>query len=62
MWAGRGEDDYGAEMVASPFRVPTPLPSKQFEPGASLLDQEEWEVKKMIDRRRMGKSYQYRVR
>ncbi len=62
MWAGRGEDDHRAETVASPLRVPTPLLSKQFGTGASLLDQEEWEVKKMIDRRRMEKSYQYRVR
>ncbi len=57
-----GEVDHGAETVASPPSANAPWLHQQSESGASPIEQEEWEVKRIVDRRRMGKGFQYRVR
>jgi len=57
-----GEFDRGAETVASPPSATTPSLPRQSESGASPFEQGEWEVKRIVDRRRMGKGFQYRVR
>lgn len=57
-----GEVDHGAETVASPPSATTPSLLQQSESGVSPFEQEEWEVKSIVDRRRIGKGFQYRVR
>ena len=57
-----GEVDHGAETVASPPSATTPSLPQQSELGASPFEREEWEVKRIVDKRKMGKGFQYRVR
>ncbi len=56
-----GEEDYGAAAVTSPPSVPTPSLPQQSEPGASPLE-EQWGIKKIVGRRRVGKGVEYKVR
>ena len=54
------EDEHGAPAVPSPPSASTPL-SQQSEARTSALE-EEWEIRKIIGKRRVGKGYKYRVR
>jgi len=49
-----GEQDNGAPAVASPPRVSTPPPLQQSEAAPLVLREEEWEIRKIIGKRRAG--------
>lgn len=51
-----------AKSVTSPPSATTPSLPQQSESGASPLEEEEWEVQRIVDKRRIGKGFQYRVR
>ncbi|KAL9124313.1 MAG: hypothetical protein Q9217_006345 [Psora testacea] len=54
------EDDHGPEPVASPpSAVTLPLP-QQSEARASLFEEEEWEVRRIVGKRRVGNSLDIR--
>ena len=55
------EDRHGAPAVPSPRSATTPLLSRQSEAPTSTLE-EEWEIRKIIGKRRTGKGYEYKVR
>ena len=55
------EDEYGAPAVPSPRSATTPPLSRQSEAPTSALE-EEWEIRKIIGKRRTGKGYEYKVR
>lgn len=57
-----GEQDNGAPAFASPPRVSTPLPLPQSEAAPLVLREGEWEIRKIIGKRRAGKGYEYKVR
>jgi len=57
-----GEDEHGAKAVASPPSASTPLLRQQSDAGSSVLKEGEWEIRKIISKRRAGKGYRYRVR
>ncbi len=56
------EDENGAAAVASPPGASTPLLRQQSEAGSSVLEEGEWEIRKIVGKRRAGKGYEYRVR
>jgi len=57
-----GEDDKGARAIASPPSASTPPLIPQSEAGPLILEEEEWEIRKIVSKRRAGKGYRYRVR
>lgn len=56
------EDDHRAAAVASPPSDITPLLSRQSEPRIPAFEQDEWEIRKIVGKRRVGKGYEYKVR
>ena len=56
------EDDHGAAPVANHPSAITPPSPQQSEARASALEQNEWEVRRIIGKRRAGKVAEYRVR
>ncbi len=57
-------DDHGATAIVYPLGVAaaTPLSQEQFQDqGVSALDEEEWEIARIVGKRRRGKGYEYRV-
>lgn len=52
-----GEDEHGAAAVASPPSARTPLLRQQSEASSSVLEEGEWEIRKIVSKRRAGKSY-----
>ena len=57
-----GEGDHGAETVGSPPSATTPPPPRQSEAGLSLLEEEEWEVRRILGKRWVEKGSEYKVR
>lgn len=57
-----GKDDHGAAAVASPPNAITPPRSLQSPAPSPALEEEQWEIRKIVGKRRVGKGYQYRVR
>ena len=55
------EDEHGAPAVPSPPSASTPPLPQQSETPTSALE-EEWEIRKIIGKRRAGRGYEYRVR
>ncbi len=41
--------------------VPPPLAERPQDQGGLVLDEEEWEIVKVVDKRRRGKGYEYKV-
>lgn len=56
------EDDHGADPVAGPPNATNPPPPQQGKAITPALALDEWEVKKIVDKRRVGKGYEYKVR
>lgn len=57
-----GEDDCrGAAAVSPPSIITPPLP-QQSEARTSILEQDEWEILRIVGKRRLGKAMKYRVR
>lgn len=56
------EDYRGVDPVASPPNVTTPPPPQQGKARTPAFALDEWEVKKIVDKRRVGKSYKYKMR
>ena len=56
------EDDRGAEPVASPPSAAIPPFPEESEARIPALEQEEWEVSRIVGRRRVGKVVEYKVR
>ena len=57
-----GEDEYGAAVGANPPNASPPSLPCQPEARTSVLEEEEWEVRKIVGKRQAGKGYEYRVR
>ncbi len=57
-----GEDDYGAAAVASPPSAIALLFSLQSQAPNTALEEQEWEITKIVGKRRAGKGYEYKVR
>ena len=55
-----GEEDHGAAAVASPPSAITPPLSPHAQNAA--LEEQEWEISKIVGKRRAGKGYEYKVR
>ncbi len=49
-------------MVASPPSAGSPPPSQQSKARIYVLEEKEWEIKKILGKRRVGKGYEYGVR
>jgi len=56
------EDDHRAAAVASPPSAITPPLPRQSEARTPALEQDEWEFRKIVGKRRVGKGYEYKVR
>ena len=61
------EDDRAAAVVANPPSASPPPPSQLFPapapaPAPTPALEEEWEIQKIIEKRRAGKGYEYKVR
>jgi hypothetical protein len=56
------EDDHAAAAVASPPSASTPPSPQQSQARTSILEEEEWEIRRIVGKRRAGKGYKYRVR
>lgn len=57
-----GEDNPGAAAVASsPSAITSPL-SPQSHAQNAALEEHEWEITKIVDKRQAGKGYEYKVR
>ena len=57
-----GEDDHEVAAAAQPPSA-SPPPLSQPSPASTLVpEEEEWEIKKIVGKRRAGKGYEYRVR
>lgn len=57
-----GEDEHGTAMVVtSPSASTPPLPQPS-EAQTCVLEEEEWEIRKIVGKRRVGKGYEYKVR
>ena len=48
--------------MVSPLNATTPPPPRKGKVGTPAFALDEWEVKEIVDRRRVGKSYEYKVR
>ena len=61
--AGRvgGADDLEAAVVANPSSA-SPLPLSQPSSALTLAVEEEWEIRKIVSKRRVGRDYAYKVR
>ncbi|KAI9808003.1 MAG: hypothetical protein M1827_007765 [Pycnora praestabilis] len=61
--ATRGGDRGIAAAVYPPhaITVPPPLAEQPQDQGASALDEAEWEIVKIVDKRRTGRGYEYKV-
>ncbi|KAL2048927.1 hypothetical protein ABVK25_010780 [Lepraria finkii] len=61
--AVRGDDCGTAAIVRSPHAiiVTPPLPEQPQDQGGSVLDEEEWEIIRIVGKRRRGKGYEYKV-
>ena len=57
-----GEDEHGAPAAASLPTASISLLPQQSEARSSVLEEEEWEIRKIIGKRRAGKGYEYKVR
>ena len=55
------DDDVAAPAVGSPS-VNTPLLPQQSEIGPLVFEEEEWEIRKILGKRRAGTGYEYKVR
>ncbi len=53
--------DRGAAATVHPHAItlPPPLPEQHQDPGGSALDGEEWEIVRIVDKRRSEKGYEY---
>ena len=51
------EDGHGAETVASPPSATTPPPPPQSEARTPILEEDEWEVRRVVGKRRVGKGF-----
>ena len=56
-----GEDDSGAGVVASPPSPITPPLSPQSQAQNTALEEQEWEITKIVSKRRAGKGFEYKV-
>ncbi len=56
------EDEHGTAVVANPLSASTPPLSKPSGAGPLVLEEEEWEIRNIVGKRRAGKGYEYRVR
>jgi len=56
------EEDHGAAAVAGPPSAITPPLSQQSQAPNASLEEQEWEIKKIIGKRRVEKGYEYMVR
>ena len=56
------EDDHGVTAAASPFTSTPPPPPWQSKARTPALEEDEWEIRKIVCKRRVGKEYEYRVR
>jgi len=57
-----GEDDHRAAVVAIPPSASAPLLSQQSKAGPLVPEEDEWEIRKIVCKRRAGKGYEYKVR
>ena len=57
-----GEDEHEAPAAASPLTPSISLLPRQSEARSSVFEEEDWEIRKIVGRRRAGKGYEYRVR
>ena len=59
----RGGDPGAAVTVHPPhaITVTQPLPEQPQHPGSSALGEEEWEIARIVGKRRRGKGYEYKV-
>ncbi len=57
-----GEDDHGVAAVASPPSAITPPLSPQSHAQNAALEEQEWEITKIVGKRRAGKGCEYKVR
>jgi len=59
---GVGEGDFATAAVANSFSAsPSPLSQPSLAPTPAP-EEEEWEIQKIVDKRRLGKGYEYKVR
>ncbi len=56
------EEDHRAAAVAGPPSAITPPLSQQSQAPNASLEEQEWEITKIIRKRRAGKGYEYMVR
>jgi len=57
-------DDHGATATVDPLGVAAAIPVSHEQPqdqGGSALDEEEWEIVRIVGKRRRGKGYEYKV-
>lgn len=57
-----GEDDHGAAAVTSPPSATPPPLSPQSPASKNVLEEQEWEISKIIGKRRAGRDCEYKVR
>jgi len=57
-----GENDHVAAPVASSPSGNTPLLPQQSEASPLVLEEEEWEIRSILGKRRAGTGYEYKVR
>ena len=60
-WRVDREDDQGADPVAGPLSATAPSPPQQNKARTPPLE-EEWEVRRIIAKRRVEKGFEYKVR
>ena len=56
--------DYGAAVIVHPFYAITltpPFSEQSQDLGSSVLGEEEWEIVRIVGKRRRGKGYEYKV-
>ena len=56
------EDDHGVTATASPSTSIPPPPPRQSEARTAALEEDKWEIRKIVCKRRVGKGYEYKVR
>ena len=56
------EQDNGAPAVASPARAITLSLPNLSKAGSSALKEGEWEIRRIVNKRRKGRRYEYKVR
>lgn len=57
-----GEDEHGAAAVASPPSAITQPPSPQSKAQNTAFEEQDWDITKIVGKRRAGKDCEYKVR